>query len=208
VNIYGFINQARYLPDRRDLNRCFPGSEKGSLAARLADVFFREIAALCTHGIDLHTGAIHRDNLPQIRACIADPETLRMARAFASTVIVNTALVEGSMRKALAQRGIPVIVYEAGEALRFDETAIQTGFEGVLAVMRALGMLTGRRQSGRRPKRYTPDQTSGCAPPRAVSCVPWPVSARVSKRISFSGSWPIPSANAKPRLKHPPSASS
>lgn len=182
VNIYGFINQSRYLPDRRDLNRCFPGSEQGSLAARLADVFFREIAALCTHGIDLHTGAIHRDNLPQIRACIGDPETLRMARAFASTVIVNTALVEGSMRKALASRGIPIIVYEAGEALRFDETAIQTGFEGVLAVMRALGMLSGRRQSGRRPKRYTAGSSVWVRAPqsgilRTVACL----GARVKK---------------------------
>jgi uncharacterized protein len=121
VNVYGFINQSRYLPDRRDLNRCFPGSEKGPLAARLAHVFFSEIAALCTHGIDLHTGAIYRDNLPQVCACTDDPETMRMARAFDAPVLINTALVDGSIRRALARRGIPIVVYEAGEALRFDE---------------------------------------------------------------------------------------
>jgi predicted deacylase len=68
VNVYGFVRQSRYLPDRRDLNRCFPGSEKGSLAARLANAFLEEIVAKADFGIDLHTGAVHRENLPQIRA--------------------------------------------------------------------------------------------------------------------------------------------
>ncbi len=147
VNIYGFINQSRYLPDRRDLNRSFPGSDKGSLAARLAHVFLQQIAAVCTHGIDLHTGAIHRENLAQIRANLSDPETARMARAFPARVTINTSLLEGSLRKALAELGIPVIVYEAGEALRFDEIAIQTGVNGVVSVMRELAMLPQRRGS-------------------------------------------------------------
>jgi uncharacterized protein len=150
VNVYGFISQSRYLPDRRDLNRCFPGSEKGSLASRLAHVFLSEIAALCTHGIDLHTGAIHRDNLPQVRACTDDPETMRMARAFDAPVLINTALVDGSIRRALARRGIPIVVYEAGEALRFDEVAIRVGLHGVLSVMRYLRMLPPRRTRQRR----------------------------------------------------------
>ncbi|MGH8656083.1 MAG: succinylglutamate desuccinylase/aspartoacylase family protein [Gammaproteobacteria bacterium] len=147
VNIYGFINQSRYLPDRRDLNRSFPGSDKGSLAARLAHVFLQQIAAVCTHGIDLHTGAIHRENLAQIRANLSDPETARMARAFPARVTINTSLLEGSLRKALAELGIPVIVYEAGEALRFDEIAIRTGVNGVVSVMRELAMLPQRRGS-------------------------------------------------------------
>ncbi len=147
VNVYGFINQSRYLPDRRDLNRSFPGSDKGSLAARLAHVFLQQIAGVCTHGIDLHTGAIHRDNLAQIRANLSDPETARMARAFLAPVMINTFLLEGSLRKALAELGIPVIVYEAGEALRFDEIAIRAGVKGVVAVMRELGMLPQRRGS-------------------------------------------------------------
>ena len=80
VNIFGFINQTRYLPDRRDLNRAFPGSERGSLAARMANLFLQEIVSRCTHGIDLHTAAIHRDNLPQVRAVLSDPETEKMTR--------------------------------------------------------------------------------------------------------------------------------
>ena len=82
VNVYGLIQHSRYLPDRRDLNRSFPGSEKGSLAARLAHLFMTEIVRKCSHGIDLHTGAIHRSNLPQIRANLDDPETARLAEVF------------------------------------------------------------------------------------------------------------------------------
>ncbi len=141
VNLFGFINQSRYLPDRRDLNRSFPGSEKGSMAARLANLFLKEIVHKCTHGIDLHTAAIHRDNLPQIRAFLKDKETEKMARAFYSPVIINTALVEGSLRQAVNKMNIPVIVYEAGEALRFDEGSIRAGVKGIISVMREIGML-------------------------------------------------------------------
>lgn len=141
VNVYGFINQTRYLPDRRDLNRSFPGSETGSMAARLSHVFLQEIASRSTHGIDLHTAAIHRDNLPQVRACLDDDETSQMAHAFPVPVILNTSLVEGSMRQALEAMGISVIVYEAGEALRFNEIAIRSGVKGIVNVMRVLGML-------------------------------------------------------------------
>ena len=95
---------SRYLPDRRDLNRFFPGSEKGSLASRLAHVFLSEIAALCTHGLNLHTGAIHRDNLPQVRACTDDSETMRMARAFDAPVLINTALVDAGPWRAAGSR--------------------------------------------------------------------------------------------------------
>lgn len=141
VNIFGFINQSRYLPDRRDLNRSFPGSETGSLAARMANLFLQEIVAKCSHGIDIHTAAIHRDNLPQVRALLDDAETERMARAFTAPVIVNTRIVEGSLRESAEKLDISVIVYEAGEALRFDEVSIRAGVKGIIAVMRELGML-------------------------------------------------------------------
>lgn len=141
VNIFGFINQTRYLPDRRDLNRSFPGSEKGSLAGRVAHLFISEIVSRCTHGIDLHTAAVHRDNLPQIRAVLDDEETERMARAFVTPVIVNTPIVDGTLRSAAEKRNISVIVYEAGEALRFDEVAIRGGVSGVISTMREIGML-------------------------------------------------------------------
>jgi len=148
VNVYGFISQSRYLPDRRDLNRSFPGSESGSMAARLAHTFMTEVVSQCTHGIDLHTGAVARENLPQIRAkVIGAPETEEMARAFGAPVILNAELRDGSLREAVAEHGIPILLYEAGEALRFDEVSIRAGVKGVTCVMRHLGMLPKKKPS-------------------------------------------------------------
>lgn len=142
VNVYGFVNQSRYLPDRRDLNRSFPGSEKGTMASRLADTFMQAIVSISTHGIDLHTGAINRENLPQIRAKVHDaPITEQMARAFGAPVILNAELRDGSLREAVNEFGVPVLLYEAGEALRFDEVSIRAGVKGITGVMRHLGML-------------------------------------------------------------------
>ncbi|MEQ8482730.1 MAG: succinylglutamate desuccinylase/aspartoacylase family protein [Pseudomonadales bacterium] len=146
VNLFGFIHRSRYLPDRRDLNRCFPGHAEGSLGSRVAHLFFAEVASRCTHVIDLHTGAVHRDNLPQLRAALDQPQVEDMARSFAMPVIVNAGLIEGSLRYAAHQAGIPVITYEAGEALRLDERCIVAGVRGVTGVMRGLGMLPGRRR--------------------------------------------------------------
>ena len=145
VNVYGLLHHSRYLPDRRDLNRTFPGSEKGSLAARLAHLFMDEIVHKCTHGIDLHTGAIHRDNLPQIRGNLDDPETRRLAEAFGVPVLINSTIRDGSLREAAAEHGIPMLLYEAGEALRFDEISIRAGVKGIINVMRTLGMLAPSR---------------------------------------------------------------
>ncbi|MCX8078222.1 MAG: succinylglutamate desuccinylase/aspartoacylase family protein [Geminocystis sp.] len=140
VNVFGFIEQSRYLPDRRDLNRCFPGSENGSLASRLAHLFMREIVYKCTHGIDIHTAAIHRINLPQIRANLDDPETLKIAEAFNCPVMIHANTRDGSLRQAASSRGIPILLYEGGEALRFDDYAIDVGIRGIFRVMRVLGM--------------------------------------------------------------------
>lgn len=147
VNLYGFLNQSRYLPDRRDLNRSFPGSSKGSLAARLAKLFDTEILSQATHGIDLHTGAIHRSNLPQIRADLDDPTTASLARAFGAPVILNSALRDGSLRAAAKDKQIPILLYEAGEALRFDELAIRGGVQGIIRVMRHLDMLPASKKA-------------------------------------------------------------
>jgi uncharacterized protein len=150
VNIYGFINKTRYLPDRRDLNRSFPGSETGSLAARMANVFLQEIVAKCTHGIDIHTAAIHRDNLPHVRALMDDAETERLAYAFSLPVILNTSIVAGTLRESAEKAGVTVIVYEAGEALRFDDDSILHGAEGILSIMREIGMLPRLKKIGRK----------------------------------------------------------
>ncbi len=141
VNIFGFLNQIRYLPDRRDLNRSFPGSDKGSLARRMADLFTTEVVSRCTHGIDLHTAAIHRENLPQVRAVLDDPETEDMAAAFGLPVILNTGIIEGSLRATAEDLDVKVILYEAGEALRFDEVSIRGGVNGILSVMESIDML-------------------------------------------------------------------
>lgn len=140
VNVFGFIEQSRYLPDRRDLNRSFPGSPRGSLAARLAHLFMTEIVSRCTHGIDLHTASGHRINLPQIRANLQDSETERCARAFGAPVMIHASTRDGSLRQAASKRGIPVLLYEGGEALRFDPDAIDAGVQGILRVMACLGM--------------------------------------------------------------------
>ncbi|NAW68066.1 deacylase [Vibrio sp. V27_P1S3P104] len=146
VNVFGFIHKSRYLPDRRDLNRCFPGSEKGSLASRMAHTFFSQVALNCDYIIDLHTGAIHRTNLPQIRADLSNPETLRVAQAFATPVIIDSPLRNGSLRSEAEKAGITVLTYEAGEALRFEPIAISAGIVGVKRVMQAIGMLRPSRK--------------------------------------------------------------
>ena len=152
VNVYGFVSRSRYLPDRRDLNRSFPGSDHGSMAARLAELFMKEVVTKCNYGIDLHTAAVHRDNLPQIRANLDDPETARLAHAFHVPVLLNANIRDGSLRQVAADQGIPVLLYEAGEALRFDEHSIRAGVKGIVAVMRELDMLPASRS----PKRNEP----------------------------------------------------
>ncbi|MEH0687613.1 succinylglutamate desuccinylase/aspartoacylase family protein [Vibrio cholerae] len=158
VNVFGFIHKSRYLPDRRDLNRCFPGSEKGSLASRMAHTFFDTVAKRCDYILDLHTGAIHRTNLPQIRADLSNPETLRIAQAFATPVIVDAPLRDGSLRSEAERLGIPVLTYEAGEALRFEPICISAGFLGVQRVMQAIGMLRASRK--KRPTSVIAKSTS------------------------------------------------
>jgi len=146
VNVYGFLTNTRYLPDRRDLNRSFPGSPTGSLASRLAHLFMSEIVARATHGIDLHTAAIHRSNFPQIRCDLSNQDARQMAMNFGVPVVLNAALRDGSLRKAAIEAGVPFIVYEAGEALRFDEVAIRAGVKGIIRVMGDLGIIHQRRR--------------------------------------------------------------
>jgi predicted deacylase len=140
VNIFGFIEQSRYLPDRRDLNRSFPGSENGSLASRLANLFMREIVERSDYGIDLHTAAVHRINLPQIRANLEDKTTYHCAQAFGAPLMMHSSTRDGSLRHAATKKGIPVLLYEAGEALRLNPLAIKVGISGIFGVMKHLDM--------------------------------------------------------------------
>ena len=146
VNVYGFLRHSRYLPDRRDLNRSFPGSSSGSVASRLAHVFVSEILSKADYGVDLHTGAVHRANLPQIRADLSNETVLGMAQAFGCPLLIDARLREGSLREYADKKGVPLLLYEAGEALRFDEFSIRAGVRGVSDVMRHLKMLPERRR--------------------------------------------------------------
>ncbi len=141
VNAFGFLNQSRYLPDRRDLNRTFPGSPAGSLAARLANLFFNQIVCRSDIGIDLHSAAIHRTNLPQIRISPGDRRALELAKTFGAPVILLSRVRPGSLRHAAEAQGVNVLLFEAGEGLRFDEQAVRTGVSGVLRVMKSINMI-------------------------------------------------------------------
>jgi predicted deacylase len=153
VNIYGFIANTRYLPDRRDLNRSFPGSARGSLASQLANVFMQEIVGCCDYGIDLHTAAIHRTNFPQLRVDLSNTELKKLAKAFSAPIILHAAFRDGSLRKSAMDIGVPTLVYEAGEALRLNEVSIRSGVNGIIRVMQTLGMLGTKVL---RPSRVSP----------------------------------------------------
>ena len=144
VNTIGFISHSRYLPDRRDLNRSFPGSAAGSLASQLAHRFLNDVVARCEFGIDLHSAAIHRENLPQIRVNPDDESSMDLARVFGAPIIIKSPLRDGSLRAAAHKKGVPVLVYEAGEGLRFDEFSIRVGVKGVLRVLQYSGMTASR----------------------------------------------------------------
>lgn len=179
VNVHGFLNQSRYLPDRRDLNRSFPGSAKGSIAARLANLFYTQIVSKAEYGIDLHTGALNRSNLPQIRGNLDDAVTLELAKAFGVPVIVNANIRDDSLRDCAAQIGMPVLIYEAGEALRFDELSIRGGLRGILNVMRTIGMLPARRH---------PTKQMSPVLARSTSWARAPASGIVTTRVKLGSS--------------------
>jgi predicted deacylase len=141
LNRFGFLTQSRYLPDRRDLNRFFPGKPDGVMAERICYIIFNEIIRKCNYGIDLHTAAADRTNTPHIRADMAHPEVERIARAFGEEVILDHRGVPGSLRRAAVEAGVPFILFEAGEPQKFERTLIQRGYEGVLNVLSELGMI-------------------------------------------------------------------
>ncbi|MDO5633401.1 MAG: succinylglutamate desuccinylase/aspartoacylase family protein [Micrococcus sp.] len=141
VNVLGVLAGDRYLPDRRDLNRSFPGSPRGSLAARIAHLMMTQVISRCELGIDLHTGADRRSNLPQIRCDLEDPRTRELAEAFGAPALYHARLRDGSLRMAALEAGARVLLYEAGEAWRMDEYAVSPGVDGVLRVLAAMDML-------------------------------------------------------------------
>lgn len=142
INILGFDRHSRYLPDRRDLNRCFPGSRKGSLASRMAHVIFQEIVGRCDFGIDLHTAALRRTNFPNVRADMTNPEAARLARAFGCEYIVHGRGPEGAFRREATAAGCPGIILEGGEVWKVEPVIVEYAVNGVMSVLREMGMIS------------------------------------------------------------------
>lgn len=166
VNSFGFLSRSRYLPDRRDLNRAFPGNSGGSLAARLAHLFLNEVVLRCDIGIDLHSAAIHRTNLPQIRVTPGDRRLQDLARVFGAPVVLTSPVRPGSLRAEAQTRGVDMLLYEAGEGLRFDEMAVRSGVAGILRVLHHEGMLPARGISRPRSTSLMASDTQWLRAPR------------------------------------------
>lgn len=140
LNIFGFINFSRDVPDGKDVNRSFPGTSSGSLASMVAYHLMKEIIPAIDYGIDFHTGGASRTNYPQIRCVFNDRKSLKLAKAFNAPVTLNAPLRPKSLRNAASNFGIPIIVFESGESLRFDRFGVQKGINGTLRIMKSLGM--------------------------------------------------------------------
>lgn len=149
VNVLGFERFSRYMPDRRDLNRSFPGSEGGSLTARVASAVFEQVIRKCDCCIDLHSAAVRRTNFPNVRADLDSPETRMLAEAFGTELVIHGEGPEGSMRRAACDAGIPTIILEAGEVWKIETGVVEVGVRGVRNVLIALGMVRGRRKVAR-----------------------------------------------------------
>lgn len=141
MNILGFDRHSRYLPDRRDLNRAFPGSAKGSLASRMARTLFDEIVCRCDCGIDLHTAAVRRTNYPNVRADLSDPKVAELAQAFGCEVIMNGRGPRGSLRREASKHGCPTIVMEGGEVSKVEPAIVKTAVRGVKNLLAHLKMI-------------------------------------------------------------------
>ena len=156
VNLQGFQRNSRYLPDRRDLNRFFPGIQQGSSAARMAFSLFREVIMHCDGLVDLHTGSFHRTNLPQLRADLNNPAVVELTQGFGSTVILHSEGAEGTLRHAATAAGIPAVTLEAGEPLRIDEESVKHSVKGIFTLLDTMGMYDRRSLWGNpEPVYYT-----------------------------------------------------
>ncbi|MDX1734463.1 MAG: succinylglutamate desuccinylase/aspartoacylase family protein [Halioglobus sp.] len=145
VNLQGFRRTSRYLTDRRDLNRFFPGNPTGSSASRIAHSFFNEVVKHCDALVDLHTGSFHRTNLPQLRADLENPAILALSQGFGSTVVLQSKGAPGTLRRAAAEHGIPAVTLEAGAPQRLNEEDVSSGVAGVETLLRHMKLKKGPR---------------------------------------------------------------
>jgi uncharacterized protein len=144
VNLQGFHRNSRYLPDRRDLNRFFPGNPTGSAASRIAYSLFNEVIRHCNWLVDLHTGSFHRTNLPQLRADLNNDRVVELTQGFGSTVILHSDGAAGTLRQAAVDAGIPAVTLEAGMPLQVQEDAVNHSVKGIFTLLDALEMYNKR----------------------------------------------------------------
>ncbi len=154
VNLQGFRRGSRYLPDRRDLNRFFPGTAGGSSASRIAYSFFNEVIRLCDALVDIHTGSLNRTNLPQLRADMTVPDVVALTEGFGSTAVLHSHGAEGTLRRAAVEAGIPAVTLETGAPGRLQEDEIEHGTKGVETLLAKLGMTRRSRVWGEREPVY------------------------------------------------------
>ena len=140
VNLQGFRRGSRYLTDRRDLNRYFPGNPNGSSAARIAYSFFTEVISHCDALVDIHTGSFHRTNLPQLRGETSNPKVLEVIKGFGATVVLQSGGAIGTLRRAALEAGIPTVTLETGESMRLQESAVEHGVKGIHTLLNQMGM--------------------------------------------------------------------
>lgn len=148
VNLFGFRRGSRYLPDRRDLNRYFPGDPDGSSASRIAHAFFESVIRHCDALADLHTGSFHRTNLPQLRADLDNPEVLELSQGFGAIAVLQSEGPEGTLRRAATNAGVPAVTLEAGEPMRFQPEEVAQGVKGIRSLLDHLGIVDRRRLWG------------------------------------------------------------
>jgi hypothetical protein len=141
LNVFGFLNYSRDVPDGKDVNRSFPGDSNGSLASRVAARLTKHILPVIDYGIDFHTGGAQRTNYPQVRYAMSDKNSEIIAKAFGAPFTLNSNLIPKSLRHQSSKMGKPIIVFEGGESLRIDEFSIEEAIEGTKRVMKFLGMI-------------------------------------------------------------------
>lgn len=148
VNLQGFRRASRYLPDRRDLNRYFPGNPQGSQASRIAFSFFTKVVTHCDALVDLHTGSFERANLPQLRADLRNPDVVTLTQGFGATVILHSEPAEGTLRHAATRAGIPTVTLEAGGPTELELKEVMHGVKGIETLLNTLGMVKEVRMWG------------------------------------------------------------
>ncbi|WP_066962613.1 succinylglutamate desuccinylase/aspartoacylase family protein [Microbulbifer sp. Q7] len=148
VNMQGFHRSSRYLTDRRDLNRHFPGDKNGSSASRIARSFFDEVVVHCNAIVDLHTGSFYRTNLPQLRGDLKNPKVVKLTKGFGSTVVLHSDGAKGTLRRAAVEAGIPTVTLEAGAPMVLDERSVSHSVKGIRTLLNQLGMVSKFRLWG------------------------------------------------------------